>query len=453
MSIKNKLLAIKTGKFRQYLKGIDPVALRRASEKKVLSAFKSAARDIPLYRQILKQHNIDAEKIFDIYEFRRIVPVLDKDKLFSSYRGHVEKLCVEDYLLQAREIVSSSGHSGKFSFGINSMSLRRQSGELTDVMLDYMFNISANRTLLINALPMGIRINCDYLVTADCGPRMDTVVSLLSEFCAKFKQVIIIGDNNFIKNMLEEAIETGVDIKKPKIHLILGEEILAENMRSYLAYLLGDDLNSPDSAFIGSSFGIAELGLNLMFETRETVSLRRRIQRNKPHEAHPIIFHYFPSRIYIEEYKTETGAELVMTNCNERAIIPLIRYNTKDRGKIISVHEGLPLKLPVVELYDRDGLLMAGGGVLRPQLIREALFSDFSIAPFITGYFRLTQIDGMFNIDMQLKKRKEITPSLEEKINSALSSFLKTPFKVNLSPYQSFPYGMELDYERKFKYA
>lgn len=451
MSLKKIILKHKTGKLKAYLKSIDQNSLRLQSEKKAISAFKSAAKNIPAYQEILTAHNVWPKEIYDIADFRRKVPVLDKKAVFGAYRGRVEKLCNAVYFSDISEIVSSSGHSGLFSYGLNQRSTQRRFSEFTDVMLDYTFGICQKKTLLINALPMGIKINSDYLTIANTGPRDDTIICLLGGFAAEFDQVIIAADNNFAKNMLEEAIESGVEIKKTKIHLILGEEMLAENMRSYLAHLLGEDLDGFESAFIGSSFGIAELGLNLMFETRETISLRRKAQKSQPHQIHPQLFHYFPTRIYIEELKSENDTELVMTNLDENAVLPLIRYNTRDCGMVIVNNPGLSINLPLVELYGRDKFTASGGEVIRPQLIKEALFSDFSIPPFITCYFRLSQIEGMLNIEIQLKKRKEKTPALEEKINSAISSFLKVPFAVKIYPYYAFPYGMELDYERKFR--
>jgi len=452
MGLKQFILKAKTSRFQQYLKSIDENRLRIDSEKKVLEVFRKAARDVPAYKDFLRNSNVSSGDIYDIYDFKRKVPVWDKQAAFGAFRGKVEKLCLPGYFSDIREIISSSGHSGNFSYGLSSRGAQKQLREMTDVMLDYTFGISDKKTLLINALPMGIKVRSDYLVVADTGPRADTVVSLLSEFGFKFEQVIIAADNNFAKNMLEDALDCGVDIKKMKIHLILGEEILAENMRGYLAHILGENLNASDSAFIGSSYGIAEFGLNIMFETRETIGLRRLMRKNAPYDAHPVIFHYFPTRTYIEEYKAENYTELVMTGLDENAILPLVRYNTHDCGKVIPRHSELSIGLPVVELSDRDKLVLPDGKVIRPQLIKEALFADFSVAPQVTRYFRLSQVNGRLNIDIQHKNGKEKNISLEEKINASLHSFLRAPFQVNICPYLSFPYGLHLDYERKFRY-
>ncbi len=455
MSIKTFILRIKTKRFKRCLQTINPDRLRIESEQKAIAVFKNAAKHIPAYKEILKNHKIDAGGIHDITDFKRFVPVVSKEEIFNNYKGQIEKLCLGGNIRNAGEIISSSGHSGNFSFGLTSRASKETFRDLADVMLDYTFNITGKKTLLINALPMGIKICSDYVVAADTGPRTDTVVSILKEFSLKFEQVIIAADNNFMKNTLEEAIEAGVDIKKTKIHLLLGEEILAENLRSYLADLLGEDLDNPHCAFIGSSFGIAELGLNLMFETRETICLRRRMRKNKPYESFPMIFQYFPSRVYVEEYINKGVSELVMTNLTEDAVLPLVRYNTKDRGKFIKLDTSPSVKLPAVALYGRDDFKTSAGKVVMPELVKEILFSDFNIAASITGYFRISESKGKINIDIQLKKEKEPTDLLEDDIDNALSSssLLKIPYQLKLYSFFSFPYGLELDYERKFRYV
>ena len=116
MSLKKIILRNKTREFRRYLKSINQDRLRIQSEKKVLSVFKNAAKNIPAYKEILKAHNVFPEEIYDIYDFRRKVPVLDKQKVFTAYMGRVEKLCNTAYFSDISEIVSSSGHSGLFSY-------------------------------------------------------------------------------------------------------------------------------------------------------------------------------------------------------------------------------------------------------------------------------------------------------------------------------------------------
>lgn len=454
MEKKYSILAKQTEQFKKYFKAINSDKLKAQSEHKAVMAFRAAVKNSPAYADFIKKStDIDPRRVNNIQHFKQFVPILDKDKVFGSYSGKIESWCANANLDNAGEIVSSSGHSGKFSFGINSRSSQKYSRQLTDIMLDYTFGISRKKTLLINTLAMGIRISSDYLTVADTGPRSDTVIALLKEFAPKFEQVIIAADNNFIKNTLEEARDSHVDTKDVKIHLILGEEILAENLRSYLASLLYEDLDNPGGAFIGSSFGIAELGLNLLFETRQSVGLRRAMQKDNQFSAPPAVFQYFPTRVYIEEHESGSGIELLMTNLDDRALLPLVRYNTKENAKLIAPPQGeLQLNLPFVTVYGRDKLVANEGLVVRPELIKEALFLNYDVASSVTGYFRINQPDGILNIDVQLKKGKDNLAQIRDNIQSSFSYFLKFPHVVNVHPYHSFPFGLELDYERKFRY-
>ncbi|MDP1853756.1 MAG: hypothetical protein Q8L26_06115 [Candidatus Omnitrophota bacterium] len=455
MEKKYSILAKQTEQFKKYFRTINPDKLKAQSEYKAVMAFRAAVKNSPAYADFIKKSTgIDPRRVNKIQHFKEFVPILDKDKVFGAYSGKIESWCKGTNLDNVGEIVSSSGHSGKFSFGINSRSSQKYSRQLTDIMLDYTFGISRKKTLLINTLAMGIRISSDYVTVADTGPRTDTVIALLKEFAPKFEQVIVAADNNFIKNTLEEARESHVDTKDVKIHLILGEEILAENLRSYLASLLYEDLDNPDGAFIGSSFGIAELGLNLLFETRQSIRLRRVTQKDNQFSAPPAIFQYLPTRAYLEEYESkESGTELLMTNLDDSALLPLVRYNTKENAKLIASPKGeLPLNLPFITVYGRDKLIAKDGLVIRPELIKEALFLNCDVASSVTGYFRISQTDGVLNIDVQLKKGKDNLSQIRDNIQSSFSYFLKFPHIVNVHPYYSFPFGLELDYERKFRY-
>ena len=61
--------------------------------------------------------------------------------------------------------------------------------------------------------------------------------------------------------------ERGVNWRKYRLGVVIGEEIFGEHFRSYVACKLGLDVDEPDGGYIMSSFGVGELGLHLCFET------------------------------------------------------------------------------------------------------------------------------------------------------------------------------------------
>lgn len=56
-----------------------------------------------------------------------------------------------------------------------------------------------------------------------------------------------------------------------------------------------------------------------------------------------------------------------------------------------------------------------------------------------------------FLIEIQLRRGIASSPLHERALRDAIEKFVPVAFRLQAYPYQSFPYSMELDYERKFK--
>ena len=87
-----------------------------------------------------------------------------------------------------------------------------------------------------------------------------------------------------------------------------------------------------------------------------------------------------------------------------------------------------------------------------PEEVKQGLYSDFNVAALTTGYFKISKESNIFLIEVQLKKGVENTFEIEEAFRKAIGIYLKPKFRLKLYYYEKFPYGMELDYERKFKH-
>ena len=83
-------------------------------EKSVLMAFKRAAEKSPAYRAFLNKSGVDARKINSIEAYRTLAPILDKNNIFGETR--IRDLCIDGNMDGLRSIMTSSGHSGIFSF-------------------------------------------------------------------------------------------------------------------------------------------------------------------------------------------------------------------------------------------------------------------------------------------------------------------------------------------------
>lgn len=447
----------------------DPDVLEANGVDNLLPAFKRAATKVPAYKKILEQHGVNYKDIKDVESYKRLVPVIDKESTFPVFE--IEDLCVDGSLEMMKTAMTSSGFSGVFSYGINTPRNYRDIAKSIDTALDYIFDITHKNTLLISVVPMGVKITTS-LRLAETSVRPDMALAIIKKFSPKFDQTVIVGDPHFLKKLVEDGRDQGIDWKKIKASLVFGEDWFSESFRSYLGHLMDFDPDKPDDRIIFATMGVAELDLNLFHESRHSIQLRRLAQRDvafrealfgKGTKVPPELYHYYPHRIFLEAV-SENGIdkELVFSMLSPNMLIPLMRYNSRDRGDVIPYKkleeiltktghlDMLPdLKLPMVWLGGRkDRFMEVDGKQLLPEEIKQGLYEDFEVASLTTGYFRLNKKD--ISLEIQLKKGVNISDMNGERLRKALFKYTERELPIVIYEYQKFPYGMELDYEKKF---
>lgn len=449
-----------------YLRSSSPEGLLKKGEKKVIPAFKSASAKSSYYKKLLKEAGVNAQQIKDIDSFKKLVPVIDK-KIFQE---PLSDLCLQGKLNKLQAISVSSGFSREFSYSLSSKEELGKMPFFCDFFLDYNFHTQKKKTLLINCLGMGVKVYTN-LALAETSVRPDSVLTIIKKALPYFKQFIIVGNAYFLKRVAEDIAQSNINLSSKALHLLMGEDWFPENYRTYLASLLGHNFTRLEEGVIAANFGISELGLSLFQETKEIIQIRRLAFENKAFrealfgadkKACPAFFQYNPLEIFLEEIK----GSLVFTILRKDALIPLLRYDSKDKGKIIPYchlaktlknfhyEKHLPeFKLPLVAVFGRkDRVLNIEGIDITPEEIKEALYSDFEAAALTTGYFRMSNENNMLKLEVQLKEGREPDARLENKFREAIKKHAKTDCFLLLYPYEKFPYGMGLIYEQKFKY-
>lgn len=449
---------------------VDPARLVKFGESCLFPAFKRAATRVSAYKKILKDSHIDYRDIKDIPTFKKRIPLIDKHSVFAA--SEIEDICVDGRLDQMKLAMTSSGFSGVFSYGINTPRNYRDTARSIDTAMDYIFDISRKKTLLVNSIPMGVKVTTS-LRLAETSVRPDMALAIIKKFSPKFDQTLIVSDPHFLKKLLEDGLAEGMNWKKLRVSLVSGEDWFSESFRSYLAHLLELDLDNPDGRLVGATMGIAELDLNLFHESRHSIAIRRLAQKDETLrkqlfgdgvKACPLLFHYYPHRIFLEALPENADEkELVFSMLSPHMLIPLIRYNSKDRGDIIPYNtlkeiltranrqDLIPeLKLPLVWVGGRkDRFCEIRGKKIYPEDIKQGLYEDFQAASQTTGYFKINKESQ--SVELQLKKGVLITEELNNRFKKALLKYTDADLPIVLYPYASFPYGMELDYEKKFK--
>jgi len=454
---------------------LDPRVIESLSARRVVRRFREVVRDVPFYSEMLATRGVRADEIQDLEGFLSRCPVLGKSDLFGTVPIH--QLCVKGRIGQPAGVLTSSGQGGRFAFGLSSRGQLSRSQAAIELGLQHAFQTDDRETLLINALPMGVRFSCSTVTVAETSVREDMVAALVGEFGPYYEQVVLVLDPLFAKRLVDHVRDCRLDWSARRVHAILGEETFGECFRSYFARRLGQDPTNWTRGFIGSSMGVAELGLNLFFETRETVPLRQLAQSMSGDlrtglgdwagGVPPMLFVYDPRRIFVEILDPDERGfgDLLVSTLDPAQPLPLLRYRTGDRARRVdpevlgvalrdagSADLQLP-RLPMIAVAGRRDEQLTGGRTLLD--LKDVLYADDWVADRVTGAFRVQNQGLGCRIDVQLRAG---CSGDAEQMGARLQTMLAGPGvgredEVKVYPAEQFPWRPSLDYERKFSYA
>ncbi len=464
------------------------------AEDRVVEAFRSAARSVPAYKTLLSEAGVRPDQVKGLPDFQRAVPILDKQSTFGRFS--IAELCRGGTAAGLAWVLTSSGHSGQFAYGVCDRDRRRCDGTRPrrrgrrglisgqpaarrpalpggriDDALDMFLGVYKKPTLLINCLPMGVRVYTQACTLAETSVRADMVTAVVKAFGGSYDQIALVGETAFLKHVLELGRTQGIAWEGLNVHAIVGEEPLAENARTYLAGLLGIDLGAPHHNLIISSMGVGELGLNLFFETPDLIALRRALARDEslrrrllpaPATNVPMLFTCDPRRLFVEVLAAD---RLVVSTLERGLRIPLIRYATGDRARWFNQPDllretaaaaGIPgeavANLPILMVLGRGAFAHAGHVPVYPEQVKEGLYADPALARLTTANFRLRSGPRKAVLRIQLAPGIRAERRLQDRFAEAVAPYTAAPLRVACEEYGAFGNGMALDYERKFDY-
>ncbi len=351
-------------------------------------------------------------------------------------------------------ILPSSGFGGEFAFGLIALNEIKLGERFQDFLLDLFFDVKKKPTLILCALGMGIYVTSSVCSVANVGVRMDTAMEVLRRFSSDFEQIVVASDNTFLKNLVEQMVEEGFSFGE-KFVFIVGEEPFPESYRSYISSLTG-------SNSIFSSYGMAEIGLNMCCETPYTVSLRKKFydlsidklwDDTYPNFI-PMVFQ-FPCKIYwLEEDKEH---KLMVSTLAKNRSMCLIRYCIGDVGKVV-FQEDLPLELqdkdglgwPLALIWGRsNSLSLDSGEVVFVEQVKDVLYSIYGITQNITGAFKMKKGKENLIVMCQMKKGRRISSGLLDEFRFLMQDRYGIAATLEVVEFDNFPFW---DYEHKLAY-
>ena len=436
----------------------------------LLQAFRRAAEDMPAYRQLCAEQGVQADRIVDLESFSRLCPLLGRANTFDRFP--IDQLCAGGSLGDLAQVLTSSGHggSGRFSFGLTGREQAALNEYFIDLAMDEAFQVKSRKTLAVNCLPMGVFFTSQCMTVANTSVREDMAVALIQAFGKYYDQIILVCDPLFMKRLTDHALEKSLDWGQYRVNVVIGEEIFGEHYRGYIA----NRLQLGREQWVMASMGVAELGLNLCYETPATIALRRAASDNPEFARElfgidpnrmvlPMLYSFNPQRLFVEAVGPDADGygQMTVSMLDPSLAIPLMRYQTGDAIRLpdpVKVAElarrhgiALPTELPqtLLALKGRDKEALPNHSHV--GIYKDALYADWKLAERLTGAFRLVFTGDRFDMHVQLNGLDAPDEAAGQTIRHAIPSLVQ-PENLVLWPYDRFPFGMGLDYERKFTY-
>lgn len=393
----------------------------RAGFSKTLKLFKDAARRVPAYRDFLQKAGINPELVNTIKDFSGI-PTIDKQNYISQYS--LKELSWDGSLAGVKYIPSSSGSTGAPFFWPRGEKQDEVSSRVFKSIYENIFHTGGRTALCVNLYALGTWIagfelynatkrlsghnNILVLTTPSIEKRV--AVESIKNLGPSFDCVILAGYPPFIKDVIEEGIREGINWKRFDVRCLSGGEAFSEKWRDHVLELIGKE---NDLSTYVNIYGMAEVGV-VGFESPFSIGLRRSVEKelkngsNKDGKNHVLacendvlpVYHYDPLHRYIE---VEGVDSLILT---ANSCMPLVRYNTRDRGGILPTQD-TEWKYPLVYLLGRKDFSISFYALnIYVENLKRA-FENFAQSHSLSGLFTMSighddNMDQRFDVSVEL---------------------------------------------------
>ena len=393
--------------------------------------FHKAKRNVPAYKQFLKEKGFNKVSFKGFKPVISEIPEIDKENYINKY--NLESRCEFGVLPKKGLVIDeSSGSSGSPTNWVRGETERKINAKFIKFGIEKLFR--KEPIFVINAFALGawatgvnITISClKFAKVKSVGPEIDKIENTLNQFGSKHKYLIM-GYPPFLKMFVDKS---NIDFNNYDISLIFGGEPMSEGMRKYLL--------KKGIKRIYSSYGASDLELNISSENPFTISLRGLINENQELKnrlvkfsgALPMIFQYNPSDFLIE---SNSDDELITTICRDGYVAPKIRYNIKDKGYSLKYNEikkiikELNLEdqiiwsktdLPVLFHFGRSNMTVSFyGSNISPTDVQEVIYRLEKLSKNINSFFIETIEDdeGEKILKIMLEKNEDVSETIDEK--------------------------------------
>jgi phenylacetate-CoA ligase len=418
----------------------------KRGEKAALELFHEAAVRVPAYKDFLKKNGIKHQQIKTIEDFKTI-PTIDKKNYLRAYP--LADLSWDGKLMDSWQVyAATSGSTGEPFYFPRAQKETDQYALLAELYLRTQFKIQERSTLYVDSFAMGAWIGGLFTYQAierlakegnyklhliTPGINKDETLKAIRKLGPLYDQVIIGGYPPFTRDLIDEGKAEGMDWKKYNVKFVFSAEGFGERFRDHIFEHASLRNEYRDML---NHYGTVDQG-TIAYETPLAIFMRRAALKDKdlyrslftePSRL-PTLTQYLPEHFYFETIQNEG---LI---CTANAGLPLIRYDLKDHGGIMSFNhawkalekaeprleqalkksaiDDTVFKLPFVHVYERsDFSVVLYGANVYPEHVRKALETK-ECAKFATGKCALRIVEsriGQPHLEINVELRKGIKP-------------------------------------------
>ena len=406
-----------------------------------INLFKETLQRVPAYKKFCMERKIDENTDWNK------IPLIDKESYLL--KNPVKDLCWDGDLSKAHLIGASSGFGKSGTvFWPKRVEDEKDYIVAMENMLVNNYHIDNRKTLILVCLAFGtwiagmqiastirfIASSGKYpIICATPGLNIKEAVEIYKLTENEVEQTLIITNPSNINIFISLFKKDNLKTDKGNIFFPVVGEYIPEKMRIRISDTFGHDENEYFSIWTG--FGSADVG-DLGYETPAVIGLRKYIYKNP--ELSEKLFNTTDTPMI---FATNTKAfieiidnEIIVT---KNQLIPLIRYNTKDRGDILykqslkqhipeNIYENLPDKMLIVFGRTSDSIIFYGTNLSVGNINDYFLSLDKSYA--YGGLFQIKEevLEGISTFKFIIFTADFQNKDLVAKYKEALLKFLMT---------------------------
>ena len=487
-------------------------SLAADTESAILALFKSVETSVPAYREFLAEHNISSAQIQTREQFNTL-PLITKENYIRPYS--LEARCRGGTLNHCDMLATSSGSTGQPTAWPRSLADELKVATRFEQIFHDSFQADKKSTLAVICFALGTWVGGLY--TANCcrylaqkgyritvvtpGNNMQEILRVVQTLGHSFEQTVLLGYPPFIKDVIDTGIASGVDWPQYDIKLVMAGEVFSEEWRDWVGDRLSPQQTETQQAETqqtgtqqkyynsASLYGTADAGV-LGNETPLSIYIRRFLS-TKPEAAKelfgesrlPTLVQYDPAACFFES----DGRQLILSI---NSSLPLLRYNIKDTGGLISYADMLEFlashgcdpiaalgtnrgirPLPFVYVFGRSDFTVSYFGAnIYPENIAVGLEQP-DIRDWVTGKFVMQVVedaerDRFLSIVVELapteqesaERTEQITESILAqllRLNSEFANYVSPNYQrprvalAKMGDPNYFPVGVKHRYTRR----